>query len=254
MTHASKIFVYLAIAILGLATLSVLMLPKAQASDCIPTDVKGSLNYSGDHMSGNPVTGTFENIASNPDCSDDIYVHVFGTNDAPTDGGWLDHQVHLKTDTFTIPQASSSAIEVSIPESNYCWYQVDATRTSDVKVPPIYNGDDMIDYVYVQGPENCGDVTPTPTATPSASPTPTNSNNNGGGSSSSSSSSSSNSNASNNEAPKSVASIQAAMGTSTMANTGEFTNTFMNFLLSTGMIVSSLGAISYVQDKKAKLV
>lgn len=250
MTLASKIFVTLSAAILAVAAFSVLFLTKAQASECIPTDVKGFLNYSGDHVSGNPVTGTFENIASNADCSDDIFIHVFGTNDSPGDGGWLNNQVHLMTQTFTIPQGSSQNIDVTISDQEYCWYQVDATRVSDVRIPPIYHGTDMIDYVYVQGKECGGDVTPTPSATPSATPTdtPTPTPGNGGGGGGSSSNSSSNS--SNNDAPKTVESIQATMGTSTMPATGAFMNTLMNIFLAAGSMIMSLGAISYAKEKK----
>lgn len=210
----------------------------ATPTDCIATDVKGFLNYSGDHLSGDPVTGTFENIASDPDCGDDIYVHIFGSNNTePNVGDWLTSQHHVATQTFTIPQGGSQTITVNLPSSDYCWYQVDATRTSEVKTPPEYNGDNMIDYVFVKN-RDCG-VTPTPTATPSATPTP-GSNNGGGGSSS-------------NDTPKTVESIQATMATSTMAPTGDFLGTIMNLIFTSGMMVSALGAVSYAKDKKAKL-
>jgi hypothetical protein len=101
----------------------------------------------------------------------------------------------------------------------------------------------MIDYVLIKN-RDCG-VTPTPTATPSATPTPTPGNNNGGGGSSS--------NSSNNESPKTVESIQATMGTSKMAPTGNFLTDIMNVIFSSGMMVSALGALSYANDKKAKL-
>lgn len=213
-------------------------------ANCIATDVKGSLNYSGDHMGTNPVTGTFQNIATDPNCGDDIYVHIFGSNNTDVNvGNWLDSQVHLDTQTFTIPQGGSQSITVNLPTSDYCWYQVDATRTSDVRIPPVYNGDDMIDYVFVKN-RDCG-PTPTPTATPSATPTPTPGSNNGGGGSSSTSSSS--------ESPKTVESIQATMATSTMAPTGNFLSDVMNLIFSSGIMVSALGAVSYAKDKKAKL-
>jgi hypothetical protein len=212
----------------------------ATPTDCIATDVKGFLNYSGDHMSGTPVTGTFENIAADPDCGDDIYVHVFGSNNTEVNvGDWLDSQVHLDTQKFTIPQGGSQNITVILPTSDYCWYQVDATRTSDVRTPPVYNGTDMIDYVFVKN----RDCNVTPTATPSATPTP-GSNNGGGGSSS---------NASSSESPKTVESIQTTMATSTMAPTGDFLGSLMNILFGSGIMVAALGAVSYAKDKKAKL-
>lgn len=209
---------------------------KPDTSDCIPTDVKGHFNYTGDHMSGNPVTGLFENIASNPNCSDDIYVHVFGTNNiVPHVGNWLGSQQHVATHTFTIPQGESKSIEVSLPESDYCWYQVDATRTSEVRTPPTYHGTDMIDYVLVKNKE-CNDVTPTPTATPTQGPTatPTPGSSDGGSSEN-----------------KTVESVQASINETTMAKTGTFTDFLMNGAFVTGMIVSALGALSYAKDKKA---
>jgi len=251
MTRALKLFVILSVGILSLTAFSVLTPSKTQASDCILTDVKGSLNYTADHVSDNPVTGTFENIASNPDCSDDIYVHVFGTNDTPGSGGWLDNQVYIKTETFPIPQASPSAISVTIPNTEYCWYQVDATRTSEVRIPPLYNGDDMIDYVYIQGTKKC-DEGLTPTATPSAAPTLT-SDNRGGGGSSSGLNTNLSSNSSSNETPKTVESIKAALGASSMPATGTFRQTLMKILLATGTTIAALGAVLYAQDKKARL-
>jgi hypothetical protein len=222
----------------------------ATPADCIATDVKGSLQYTGDHLSGNPVNGSFVNVATNPDCSDDIHVHVFGTNDEPTAPGWLDNQVHVMTQTVTVPQdGADHAFQLTIPQGDYCWYQVDATRTSDVRIPPIYHGNDMVDYVYVQG-RDCNTVTPTPTATPSATPTdtptPTPGSNNGGGGSTSNSGGSS-------TPAKTVESIQATMGASTLAPTGGFAHNIMNVLFAAGMMIAGLGAVSYAKDKKANL-
>lgn len=231
------------------------------ASDCIATDVKGHLNYSGNHLSGNPITGFFENIATNADCPDDVFVHIFGSNIAPESDGWFDSQSHVATHPFSIPQGSSQNIEVSVPQSDYCWYQVDATRTSEVRTPPVYHGNDMIDYVFVKNAA-C-DVTPTPSATPSATPTatpsaapsdtptPTPGNNNNGGGGSSTNSGTSTSSTTTTEPAKTVAGVQAALGTTTMAGTGNFAQMVMNGAFITGMIVSALGAISYAKDKKS---
>ncbi|HEX7041897.1 MAG TPA: hypothetical protein VF189_01475, partial [Patescibacteria group bacterium] len=84
--------------------------------------------------------------------------------------------------------------------------------------------------------------TPTPTATPSATPTPTNTPSNGGGSSDNNSSSNNNSN--NNSTPS-----QEVLAASTMASTGTFTTTLMNFMLIAGMMVLALGAKSYASQK-----
>lgn len=215
------------------------------SSECIPTDVKGSFEYTGNHAAANPVKGYFENIASNAECSDEVYVHIFGSNSAPESDGWFDSQNYVATQTISVDQGSNKKVEITIPQTDYCWYQVDATRTPVVRTPPTYFGDDMIDYVFVRNAA-C-DVTPTPTATPSATvtpsevptvtPTP---------SSNGTSSSSSN----NTSTPKTVESIQATLGTSTMASTGMFEDNVMNLSLIAGMIVSALGAISYAKDKK----
>jgi hypothetical protein len=227
---------------------------RTDSAECIATDVKGSIQFVGNHFSGNPVNGSFVNIASNPECSDEVYVHVFGSNDEPDSPGWLDHQFHIMSQTFTVPQDGiDMPFQLTLPHSDYCWYQVDATRTPDVRIPPYYNGDDMIEYVFVQNKEVCGEVTPTPTqtatpsATPTDTPTPTLGSNNGGGGSSTQSGSSS------NDSPKTVESIQAALGATTLAPTGGFVGNVMNLILSTGMIVSALGAVSYAKDKKKVL-
>lgn len=95
---------------------------------------------------------------------------------------------------------------------------------------------------------NC--VTPTPTATPTPTltpteaptPTPTNTPSNGGGDNGGSNNNSSNN--SNNSQP-----TQAVLGASTMAATGTFSTTLMNFMLVAGMMVLALGATSYAKEK-----
>ena len=213
---------------------------------CIVTDVKGSFQYSGNHLSSNPVNGIFENIAANENCSDDIYVHIFGSNIDPETDGWFASQVHVATQTYTIPQNGNLNVQVSVPQSDYCWYQVDATRTSEVRIPPVYHGNDMIDYVFVKNAACEITTTPTPTATPSATPTVTVTPTSGPtttptpqgevGSASST---------------KTVESVQATLASTTMAKTGLFDNLVAKISLVTGMIVSALGALSYAKDKKA---
>lgn len=214
------------------------------SSECIATDLKGSLQYVDDHSASSPVHGTFDNIAQNPDCSDTVTLHVFGSNVAPSSANWLESQTHLFSQSFEIPQGSTGfPVELNIPESGYCWYQVDATRTTEVRIPPVYHGNDMIDYVFVQG-SNCGqnEVTPTPTcnensctevdptATPTPppaggpTPTPTNTPNVGG------SNESTNSNTGSTEST----SASQTLGATTLAPTGDFASLAANIGLVTG--------------------
>jgi hypothetical protein len=209
----------------------------AEETSCIPTDVKGDFQYSGNHLSGNPVTGLFDNIATDASCSDDIYIHVFGSNQEPETDGWLESQSHVTTETYTIPQGQTGyQVSMNLPTSDYCWYQVDATRTSEVRIPPTYNGNDMISYVFVKNREVCGEVTPTPTATPSATPTPTTENNGGG---------------STHESPKTVESIQKTIENTTMAPTGLLGNAVMNIMGTVGSLLTVLGTISLRKQKSA---
>lgn len=83
----------------------------------------------------------------------------------------------------------------------------------------------------------------TPTATPSATPTatPTNTPSNGG---------SDNGGSSNNSSSNSSSQpTQAVLAASTMAETGTFSTTVMNFMLVAGMMIVALGAKSYAKEK-----
>ncbi len=239
--------------------LIVLMNPTIYAGDnlnCIATDVKGHFNHDGKNFTtDNPVTGVLENVADNPECSDRVYVHIFGSNNPePHDGDWLTTQTHVTTHTFDVPEKTASGpgtlnISIPVPESDFCWYQIDAVKT-DSLVPNTYNGADiMVDYVLVKN-KDCSRVTPTPTptATPSATPTVT---------------------VTPTEKPKdtptptpkheehhekTVESVRATMGTTTMAETGSISDMVVNGSLITGMIVSALGAFSYAKDKRSSSI
>ena len=133
---------------------------------CIATDVHGNLIYSGNHLSGDPVGGSFYNIAENADCSDTVYIMAYGSKQEPEAVGWLQSQVFVSSQTYTIPQGSSDfTIQFDVPNGDFCWYQVDAVRTSEVRIPPTYAGVDMIDYVFVKDADSCNPATPTPTPT-----------------------------------------------------------------------------------------
>lgn len=98
---------------------------------------------------------------------------------------------------------------------------------------------------------NGDDKCVTPTATPTATPTQTPSN--GGGSTGGPAAGDGLSDGRSScpectQAPK--ANVQAVLGASTMAGTGTFENTVMDFMLAAGMIVLSLGGLSYAKEKK----
>lgn len=97
----------------------------------------------------------------------------------------------------------------------------------------------------------------TPTATPSATPTPTN----GGGSTGGSDGQSDGLGCSSHDCSgnkvgggqvlgASTGPTQAVLGASTMAGTGTFENTVMDIMLVAGMIVLSLGGLSYAKENK----
>lgn len=98
---------------------------------------------------------------------------------------------------------------------------------------------------------NCpSQATPTqqPTAAPTPTPTPGSggcTSNCGGGNSGGGSSSNSGSGSSSSSAPS-----QAVLGASTLASTGTFEQNLMNSLFILGMIVLSLGGLSYAKEKK----
>ena len=149
----------------------------ASANDvpCIPTDLKGRLEYTGNHLAPDPVIGHFENIAQNPSCADDIFILGFGSLQVPESAGWLESQNFVFFQKVTVSQgATDHRVEIDVPNRDFCWYQVDALRTSEVRIPPRYIGEEIIDYVVVQDADSCITVTPTPTPSPSpgASPSP----------------------------------------------------------------------------------
>jgi len=140
-----------------------------EPAECIVTDVKGHLEYTGNHLSPDPVQGFFDNIAADEVCSDDVFVHTFGSKQVPNSPGWLESQEHVSSQTIKIPEgAINFPVEIDVRNEDYCWYQVDATRNPNVLIPPEYNGTDMIDYVFVKDIDSC-----LPTATPTNTPTET---------------------------------------------------------------------------------
>ena len=153
---------------------------KTPEADCIATDVKGELNDLEDsnHLTGRTVNGKVSNIATNPTCSDDIYVHMYGSMEKPTGTGQniglnIESQKgnHILTQPIIVPENTVDVpIEVSIPQNKFCTVQVDLTRDGEIKFEPRYIDDDFLLFV---DEENCNPKTATATATATASLTAT---------------------------------------------------------------------------------
>lgn len=219
----------------------------SMSSSCSPQDIQGHLQYTGNHLSPNIVIGYFDNNAPSTDCPNQVTFHAFGSNQPTPEGnGWLESQTHVTSQSFSIPQgAHNYQVTFQVPEDNYCWYQIEATRTQEVKTPPYYSGEDMIDYVFVQG-NGCVTPTPilsiTPTASPSATPSPTSVPNTPTPAPSSNSST----------APTPTPAPGQVLSAATLANTGDFYNKLALY----GIIIGTLLTIAslFMQFKKRKTV
>lgn len=141
---------------------------------CIPIDLRGRLDYTGNHLSTNPVIGHLENHAENTSCDDSVYVQIFGSMQEPETDGWLESQDHVTSLEIDVPEgAADHTVSIDVPNEKYCWYQVDLVRTDEVRIPPYYQGEDMIDYVFVKDVDSCLPVTNTPTPSPTYTATVT---------------------------------------------------------------------------------
>ncbi len=147
-------------------------------AECITTDVKGELNdlMDSNHLTGRDVTGKVSNIAKNPACSDDIYIHMYGSMEKPTGTGQniglnIESQKgnHILTKEIIVPENTvDMPIEVTIPQNEFCSVQVDLTTDGVIKEEPRYIDNDFLIYV---DEENCNPKTST--STPSNTPTRT---------------------------------------------------------------------------------
>lgn len=155
----------------------------ASSEPCIETDVKGDLEDN-NHFSENPVKGVVSNIAKNVICSDDIYIHMYGSMQFPETSGWLESQKgnHIKTIKIDVPEGSIDrpikdiiGEDVIVPNTEFCWVQVDLTRDGEIKEIPYYANND---HVFVKDVDSCLPTatvtnTATVTATGTATPPPT---------------------------------------------------------------------------------
>lgn len=142
--------------------------PTATVEACIATDVKGELNdLPGQlHFSNNPVRGVVSNIAKNAACSDDIYIHVYGSVQYPETPGWIESQRgnHIETKKIVVREgAVDEPFEYPVPNRDFCWYQVDLTRDGEIKNEPRYITND---YVFVKDIDSCLPPVPVVSVTP----------------------------------------------------------------------------------------
>jgi hypothetical protein len=119
---------------------------------CVDDGLWGTLDYTGNHVSGLPVAGKVHNPSANA-CEDTAYLHVFGSMHKKPEGtDWLESQEYVISFVIPVP-AGNQFVNLSsvFDNSEYCWYQADLTPTDEVRVPPYYSGEDMLDYVFVEG-------------------------------------------------------------------------------------------------------
>ncbi len=147
--------------------------PTQTPMDCVSTDLDIKLNYTGNHQSGDPVTGTATNKCTNPNDPDNpskAYIKIFGSPLDTEVNGWLESQEgHLVVDDVKdVPPGTTVNLSIPVPDETYDFetYQVDVTR-QDTGNSPRIAGDAMGDYVFVP---DAIDPTETPTNTPTRVP------------------------------------------------------------------------------------
>lgn len=96
----------------------------------------------------------------------------------------------------------------------------------------------------------CEEPSANPSVTPSVTPTPTNTPSNGGGSNDGGDGLGCATHDCSTHPSSSSQPIQAVLGASTMAGTGTFENTVMDFMLVAGIVVLALGAKKYAKESK----
>lgn len=137
---------------------------------CIDSDVKGELNDLADsnHLTGMDVTGKLSNVSKNPNCPNDIYIHMYGSMEKPTGTGQniglnIESQKgnHILTKEYNVPANTvDQPIEIMIPKNKFCTVQVDLTRDGVIKDEPRYLDNDFLLFV---DEENCNPKTATST-------------------------------------------------------------------------------------------
>lgn len=140
---------------------------------CYDTDRKGSITYTGNHVSGNPVSVHLENVGAEG-CPADFYVDIFGSDQKVTEGpGWLESQHLISQQKIVVEPGAKKDVSIEVPNEDDCNYQVDLIRTNETHADKL-NGSVMIDYAFVKDVDSClPTATPTNTATATATSTVT---------------------------------------------------------------------------------
>src|SRR5258708_3435138 len=82
--------------------------------NCIATDLKGFFQYTGNHLSGNPVKGHFENIGKGG-CPDTVYVHIMGSMKDPETADWLDTQHDISRVDIGVEAGTNKDVSIPMP-------------------------------------------------------------------------------------------------------------------------------------------
>lgn len=152
--------------------------PTPTAAPCVTTDLKGTLEHGDNHETTNPVTGHLENISDNSNCTDTLWIDIYGsTHKQHEDEGWLESQKFVAQQKIEVPKGKKD-ITIEVPNQDFCWYQVDVVRNSDIKVPPRFDNTQMIDYAFVKDQDSCDTASPTPTPSAQGTVVINNTNNN----------------------------------------------------------------------------
>jgi hypothetical protein len=133
--------------------------------ECFDTDRKGTITYTGNHLSNNPVIAHLENVGKDPNCAADFYVDIFGSRQKETEGaGWLESQHLISQEKISVAPGTKKDISIDVPNEDDCQYQVDIARTDEKRADQL-NGVKMIDYAFVKDVDSCLPATATSTAT-----------------------------------------------------------------------------------------
>lgn len=117
--------------------------PPTDEPECDLLKVFGALSNN-----GSVVSGWVENT-NQVECV--IWAHMFGSYDrSPHDDDWLTSQNHIGTETIVVPALTRLELSVPVPQTTFCNIQYELTRTSEVRIPPLYSGDDMIAWTVVK--------------------------------------------------------------------------------------------------------
>lgn len=179
----------------------------AEGTNCIRTDVKGTGEHDERNITTDPSNWRLENVQplERQSCLDDLWGRAYFSDQNPFTTGWLESQRPVvaqitvyNSDGEVIKRTSTAEGLVTVPDEgadttttgenvvtaiidlpdgdDWCWAQEEFVRTSELRNPPYYNGDDMVDYSLIPNPKRNPDtceLIPTVTPTSTNTPTPT---------------------------------------------------------------------------------